>query len=251
VHYLLDELSRLLKLHIAVTVVNLLQWLTMRWKNSVFPIGIFSQRSILRVAAVDRARKKRPTVSRNDWRLNLRKDKSSPIGIWATQTERANTRPTASSSSSYSRVSQPISFVSGGLKSGSKIEKPQQQGKPKTTGSQKKPIPIESYDSDEDSDEKLDGDFDDDDDDVKIIEKKGKKRRDSSDEMDSDNEDEQEEEDHRRAKSVRIGGKSEAKKFVKLSQSDEEIEPPIIQRQPPNIQYQRPPPMKATPVRDK
>ena len=113
---------------------------------------------------------------------------------------------------------------------------------------------IESYDSDEDSDVKLDGDFnDDDDDDVEIIEKKRKKRRDSSDEIDSDNDDEQEEEeeDNRRTKSVRTSDKSEAKKFIKLSQSDEDIEPPIIQRQPPNVQYQRPPPMKAAPVRDK
>ena len=193
-------------------------------------------------------------VSETDWRDSSCEKQSSSVGIWATQAERANTRPTTSSSSSYSRVSQPISFVSGGLKSGSKTEKPQ-QGKPKATGSQKKPILIESYDSDEDSDEKLDGDFndddDDDDDDVKIIEKKRKKRRDSSDEIDSDNDDEQEEEeDNRRTKSVRTAVKSEAKKYIKLSQSDEEIEPPIIQRQPPNVQYQRPPPMKAVPVRD-
>lgn len=181
------------------------------------------------------------------------KNKFSSVGIWATQAERANTRPTASSSSSYSRVSQPISFVSGGLKSGSKTEKPQ-PGKPKAPGSQKKPILIESYDSDEDSDEKLDGDFnddDDDDDDVDIIEKKRKKRRDSSDEIDSDNNDEEEEGDNRRTKSVRTSDNSGAKKFIKLSQSDEEIEPPIIQRQPPNVQYQRPAPMKAVPVRDK
>ncbi len=107
------------------------------------------------------------------------------IGIWATAAERASNRPTtSSSSSSYGRGSQGVSFVSGGVKLGSKIEK-----KPaNTTGTKKKPILLESYGSDEDSDEKID-DEDDDDDDVEIIEKKRKKRRDSSDDDDDDDDD--------------------------------------------------------------
>ena len=124
-----------------------------------------------------------------------------------------------------------------------------QQNTTKPTGSQKKPILIDSYNSDEDSDEKLDGDYDDEDE-VEIIESKRKKRKDSSDEVDSDDEEEQAE-GNQAARSVRISLDSEGKNFIHLSQSDEDIEPPITQRQPPNVQYQRPPPMKSAPVRDK
>ena len=119
-------------------------------------------------------------------------------GIWATAAERASTRPTTTSS--YGRVSQPISFVSGGVKMGSKIEKKKAESK-----SKKAPI-IESYDSDEDSDVKLD---DDDDDDVEFIGKKRKRRGDFQDEdEDDDDEDnsdveEIEDESNRRAGSVR------------------------------------------------
>jgi hypothetical protein len=120
------------------------------------------------------------------------------LGIWSTAAEKKTNRP--STSSSYSRVSQPISFVSGGLKSGLKTEQ-----KKSTTGTKKTPILIESYDSDEDSDEQLDNDDDDDDDDVEIIEKKRKKRKDSSEEDDSDIEEEEEQENksNRRHGSVR------------------------------------------------
>jgi hypothetical protein len=107
---------------------------------------------------------------------------SSPIGIWATTAERTSNRPTTSSSSSYGRVSQPVSFVSGGIKTGSKIEK-----KKSSTGTKKKPILIESYDTDEDSDEKLDDD--DDDDEIEVIEKKRKRRGDISEEDDDDDDD--------------------------------------------------------------
>jgi hypothetical protein len=108
------------------------------------------------------------------------------IGIWSTTAERTSNRPTTSSSS-YSRGSQSISFVSGGVKLGSKIEK-----KNPTTGTKKKPILIESYVSDEDSDEKVDED--DDDDEIEIIGKKRRKRGDmSDDDGDSDIEEEQDE----------------------------------------------------------
>ncbi len=105
----------------------------------------------------------------------------SLIGIWATTAERTSNRPTTSSSS-YGRVSQPVSFVSGGIKTGSKIEK-----KKSSTGTKKKPILIESYDTDEDSDEKLDDD--DDDDEIEVIEKKRKRRGDISEEDDDDDDD--------------------------------------------------------------
>ena len=117
-------------------------------------------------------------------------------GIWATGTERAAKRPVAPT---YGRGPQTISFVSGGLKDGSKIEKPKSTSK--SAGSKTKPILIESYDSDEDSDASADSnknnddDDDDDDDDVEVIGKKYKKRKraDSSDGDDSDLEELQEE----------------------------------------------------------
>ena len=109
-------------------------------------------------------------------------------GIWATGTERAAKRPAAPT---YGRGPQTISFVSGGLKDGSK---PKSTNKP--AGSKTKPILIESYDSDEDSDASADSnkEDDDDDDDVEVIGKKYKKRKlaDSSDGDDSDIEEVQE-----------------------------------------------------------
>jgi hypothetical protein len=103
------------------------------------------------------------------------------IGIWSTAAERTSNRPTTSSS--YGRTSQGISFVSGGVKSGSKIEKK----KPPPTETKKKSIILESYDSDEDSDERINDE--DDDDEVEIIEKKRKKRGDSSDDDGDDDSD--------------------------------------------------------------
>ncbi len=92
-------------------------------------------------------------------------------GNWATAAERASNRPTTTaSSSSYGRGYQGVQFVSGGVKLGSKIEKKQ----PSKRELKKKPAIIESYDSDEDSDEKL-GD-DDDDDEVEFIGRKRKRR---------------------------------------------------------------------------
>ena len=93
-------------------------------------------------------------------------------GIWATAAERASNRPTTTTtaSSSYGRGYQGVPFVSGGVKLGSKIEKKQ----PSKRELKKKPAIIESYDSDEDSDEKL-GD-DDDDDEVEFIGRKRKRR---------------------------------------------------------------------------
>jgi len=107
------------------------------------------------------------------------------LGIWATASERAQSRPTttSSSASSYGRVSQRISFVSGGIKTGSKIE--QQKSKPEKKS---KPILIESYDSDDDSDVQGDDD-DDDDDDIEVIQKKRKRRGDFEDEDDDDDDD--------------------------------------------------------------
>lgn len=122
------------------------------------------------------------------------------IGIWATAAERASNRPTTSSSSSYSRVSQPISFVSGGVKLGSKIEK--KKPTTKTAETKKKPALIESYDSDEDSDEKLD-DEDDDDDEIEVIGKKRKKRGDMSDDDDDSDIEEIQDEGSRPVGSVR------------------------------------------------
>jgi len=110
------------------------------------------------------------------------------IGIWATTAERTSNRPTTSSSSSYTRGSQSISFVSGGVKLGSKIEK-----KTSKTGTKKKPILIESYVSDEDSDEKIDED--DDDDEIEIIRKKRRKQGDMSDDDDGDSDIEQEQDE--------------------------------------------------------
>ncbi|CAF1354682.1 unnamed protein product [Rotaria sordida] len=162
----------------------------------------------------------------NPTRRRGRQSKEEAIyGIWATAAERASNRPTTSSSSSYSRTSQGISFVSGGVKLGSKIEKKK---------SKTKPIIIESYDSDEDSDEKLDDEENDDDDDIEIIEKRRKRRHDISDEdNNSDIEEEQDEINQ------------------PIGSSDEEIETPIVQRQPPNVQYRRPPPTNTAPVHDK
>ena len=101
------------------------------------------------------------------------------IGIWATAAERTSNRPTTAPS--YGRYPQSVAFVSGGVKSGSKIEKKKAEQKPK-----KAPL-IEIYDSDEDSDEKLDDD--DDDDDMEVIGKKRKKRGDFEDEDDDDDDD--------------------------------------------------------------
>ncbi|CAF3977300.1 unnamed protein product, partial [Rotaria sp. Silwood2] len=167
----------------------------------------------------------------NPTRRRGRQSKEEAIyGIWATAAERASNRSTTSSS--YGRVSQGISFVSGGVKLGSKIEKKIPKTETKT-----KPIIIESYDSDDDSDEKLDDEDnndDYDDDDVQIVGIKRRKRGDSSDDdNDSDIEEEQDEVNQ------------------PIGSSDEEIEIPITQRQPPNVQYRRPPPPTNTTVHDK
>ncbi|CAF3448324.1 unnamed protein product [Rotaria sp. Silwood1] len=165
----------------------------------------------------------------NPTRRRGRQSKEEAIyGIWATAAERASNRSTtSSSSSSYGRVSQGISFVSGGVKLGSKIEK-------KKTETKTKPVIIESYGSDEDSDEKFDDEDDDDDDVIEVIGKKRRKRGDSSDDdNDSDIEEEQDEVNQ------------------PIGSSDEEIETPIVQRQPPNVQYQRPPPTNTGPIHDK
>ena len=109
-------------------------------------------------------------------------------GIWATASARATTRPTTTTTS-YSRVAQPIAFVSGGVKLGSKID----NKKPATTKPTKKSIISNDYISDEDSDELADDDENDDDDEVEVIGKKRKKRGDMSDDDDDDdshNEDE-------------------------------------------------------------
>ncbi|CAF3432930.1 unnamed protein product [Rotaria sp. Silwood1] len=165
----------------------------------------------------------------NPTRRRGRQSKEEAIyGIWATAAERASNRSTtSSSSSSYGRVSQGISFVSGGVKLGSKIEK-------KKTETKTKPVIIEGYGSDEDSDEKFDDEDDDDDDVIEVIGKKRRKRGDSSDDdNDSDIEEEQDEVNQ------------------PIGSSDEEIETPIVQRQPPNVQYQRPPPTNTGPIHDK
>jgi hypothetical protein len=108
-------------------------------------------------------------------------------GIWATAAERASNRPTTTTaSSSYGRGYQGVQFVSGGVKLGSKIEKKQ----PSKRELKKKPAIIESYDSDEDSDEKL-GDDDDDDDEVEFIGRKRKRRG----QINVEDEDEDEDED--------------------------------------------------------
>ncbi|CAF1091177.1 unnamed protein product [Rotaria magnacalcarata] len=161
----------------------------------------------------------------NPTRRRGRQSKEEAIyGIWSTATERASNNATTTSSS-YRRMPQGISFVSGGLKTGSKIEKKEKK--------KKKPILIESYDSDEDdSDEKPDDEYDDDDD-IEIIKKNRNKRKESSDEDDDSDIQEIQDDSNPPAGS-----------------SDEEIEPPIVQRQPPNIQYQRPPPTNTVPVRD-
>ena len=65
------------------------------------------------------------------------------VGIWATAAEKTSNRPPTSS---YGRISKGISFISGGVNLGSKIEKKKTTIEPK-----KKPSLIESYDSDENS----------------------------------------------------------------------------------------------------
>ncbi|CAF1000267.1 unnamed protein product [Adineta steineri] len=172
----------------------------------------------------------------NPTRRRGRQSKEESIyGIWATSAERASNRPTTTASSSYGRGPQSISFVSSGIKLGGNVEK---KKKSTTAETKKKPAIIESYDSDEDSDE-INDDDDDDDDEVEVIGKRRRKRGDMSDDDDDDDDNDSDVEEIRDEKNRPNGS------------SDEEIEPPVIQRQPPNVQYQRPPPVNTAPIHDK
>ncbi|CAF5057404.1 unnamed protein product, partial [Rotaria sp. Silwood1] len=64
----------------------------------------------------------------------------------------------------------------------------------------------------------------------------GKKRRKRGDSSDDDNDSDIEEE--------------QDEVNQPIGSSDEEIETPIVQRQPPNVQYRRPPPTNTGPIHD-
>ena len=165
------------------------------------------------------------------------------IGIWATAAERASNRPTTTASSSYGRGYQGVQFVSGGIKTGSKIEKKQ----PSKRELKKKPALIESYDSDEDSDEKQDDDYDDDDE-VQYLGKKRKRRGQIIEDDDDDDDDEEEKDDDDKDSDIE---EMQDDNNQQAGSSDEESNRPIIQRQPPDVQYRRPTPTNTAPVYDK
>ncbi|CAF0946683.1 unnamed protein product [Adineta ricciae] len=164
----------------------------------------------------------------NPTRRRGRQSKEEAIyGIWATASERATSRPTTTTTS-YSRVAQPIAFVSGGVKLGSKID----NKKPATTKPTKKPIISNDYISDEDSDEPADDDENDDDDEVEVIGRKRKKRGDMSDDDDDDDDDDSHNEDEA------------------AGSSDDESHAPVTQPQTSSFSNRRPQ-MNQAPVHDK